>query len=289
MVKQWSKLTGTEKAILSGFGGEQGIFVRPSTVRALSGDGNAALLLHQLIFWSQSDMAEERDGWFFLTTQRLQKETGLSYEVQLRVRQKLVNLGVLEQERRGVPAKNYYRVNLGRIAELLIESENKKLASTSSRTRDSRDLDKGKAQNYIVNPLVKDKVNNNSVAPKSAKINVLGDKVEEFVAWAVKTYPVNAHGIGATEGQARKAIEKIGGYAPNASPETIARHNDAVKKFITGIKNLRAATQQPSFDPKFVPGFANFSGLGIQYGKEPAYIAWAARKAPEDQKPKLIV
>lgn len=290
MAYQWNELTKPQRVILRGFGGEQGIFVRPSVVRSLGGDGNAAILLHHLIFWSQSDMAEERDGWFFVTTQRLMKETGLSYDVQARVRTKLVALGVLEQERRGVPAKNYYRVNLTALVDLLEEDENKIMAITSSRKGDSPDLDTGNAKNYIVKDRVKDSVKlSNSAAPKNATNNVLGEKLESFVAWVVGTYPTNANGIGATEGMARKAAERIGGYQDKNKPDFIARKRKDMEMFILGMKNLAAAANEPSFDRKFVPGFANFAGIGVMYGKEAGFIAWAARKAPAPQRERLVV
>jgi hypothetical protein len=235
-------------------------------------------------------MAEERDGWFFVTTQRLMKETGLSYDVQARIRTKLVSLNVLEQERRGVPAKNYYRVNLTGVVQLLIDDENKIMANTVSRKGDSPDLDKGNAKNYIVKDRVKDGVNtNSSAAPKSATFNVLGEKMDSFVAWVVGTYPVNANGIGATEGMARKAAEKIGGYKATNTPEFISRKRKDMETFIKGVKNLAQAANDPSFDRKFVPGFANFAGIGVLYGKEAGHIAWAARRMPEPEKPKLVV
>ncbi len=289
MITQWSKLDVRDAAVIRGAGGEQGIFVRPSIVRALGGDGNAAILLQQLLFWSQSDMAEERDGWFFVTAQRLQKDTGLSYDVQERVRKKLVNLGVMEQERRGVPAKNYYRMNLDALAELLVSIEIKNREIPSSRKGESPDLDKVNDQN-IVKDRVNDRVNKNtpSAAPKSASLNILGDKVDAFVAWVVSTYPVNMHGIGATEGQARKIAERIGGYKVNSTEEYISRKRKELQTFITGIKNLKEATDSPEFDRKFVPGFANFAGLGVLYGKEPGYVAWANRRVPEKRE-KLVV
>lgn len=289
MISQWSKLDVRDAAIIRGASDGQGIFIRPAVVKALGGDGNAAILLHQLLFWSQSEMAEERDGWFFVTSQRLNKDTGLSYDVQERIRRKLVNLGILEQERRGVPAKNYYRLNLEAVSELLVSIEIKNREIPSSRKGESPDLDK---ENHpiIVKERVNDRVNKNtlSAAPKSASLNILGDKIDSFVAWVVGTYPVNIHGIGATDGQARKVAERIGGYKSNSTEEYISRKRKELQVFITGIKNLKEATDSPEFDRKFVPGFANFAGLGVLYGKEPGYVAWASRKVPE-KKQKLVV
>lgn len=292
MGMQWSSLSASERVVLRGIGGEQGIFIRPSMVRAMGGDGSATILLQQLLWWSQSDMAEERDGWFFITSQRLQKETGLSYDVQLRVRTKLEKLEVLETKRIGVPAKNYYRINLSKVIELLEEdekrSENKILAKPSASNGHRQDQEDGNAKNYIVNNRVNNK-ENTILAPTDAKPNILGDKFENFVQWVMKVYPVNGVGISVTEGQARKAAMKIGGYLRTSRQEFIDRKHQELQTFITGMKNLKDATDDPSFDHKYVPSFANFSGIGIMYGKEPGYIAWSTRKKPEAPKRSLVV
>lgn len=78
-----------------------------------------ALLLSQIVYWQN-----RMDGqWFYKTQSDLEDETGLTRYEQEGARKKLVSCGVLEEAKRGIPAKLYFRVNHERLEELLL-SEN---------------------------------------------------------------------------------------------------------------------------------------------------------------------
>ena len=54
----------------------------------------------------------ERDGWFWKTAAEWQRETGLSRREQDSARRRLRALGLLEEQRRGMPAKRWFRLDL---------------------------------------------------------------------------------------------------------------------------------------------------------------------------------
>ncbi|MFL5342816.1 MAG: hypothetical protein ACJ8F7_22000 [Gemmataceae bacterium] len=82
------------------------------------GDALAGLLASQLWYWS-GRQPEEREGWFFMTQEQIFAETALSRREQETSRRKLRALGILEEERRGRPARLWYRINVKRVVQLI--------------------------------------------------------------------------------------------------------------------------------------------------------------------------
>lgn len=99
-------------------------------------DGAAnGLFLAQALYWS----ARTQDGWFWKTREAWTTETTLTRREQERARARLRALGLLQEERRGVPARMYYRIDGDRLAELLTED--------AHREADPEDIeDDGEAQ-----------------------------------------------------------------------------------------------------------------------------------------------
>jgi hypothetical protein len=118
----WDGLGAHLRIILDGHGGEGIVAVRPSLIRTLRGNGNAAILLSQLLYWSRR-LADHR-GWFYQTQQRLEEQTGLGSHAQRKAVKLLARLGILKTDLRGVPAKLYYRVELQQLADLLLQDTN---------------------------------------------------------------------------------------------------------------------------------------------------------------------
>lgn len=86
-----------------------------------------AVFLSQAFYWSRNTKAEERGGWFYKNQRgrdSWESETGLSPKQQANARRSLVEIGVLEERRKGVPAKMWYRINCERLLELLAEKFN---------------------------------------------------------------------------------------------------------------------------------------------------------------------
>lgn len=320
MITQWKDLNPTQLLALKGYGGEQGIYVRASMLRALNGDGSAAIVLSQLIYWSQSDSARKNDGWFYLTTPHVTKTLGMSRYVQERVRKMLVEKGILEFERRGLPAKNWYRLDLEQVITLLSaefyedsdapdqegdipQGENAEAHASRGESRhpdvqDSPGSVGGKSpervntlKNTPVKIYSKEPVGSTSgPAGASGIINVCGEKFDAGIKFILDTYPLSGPGLPVTEHQARRALKKLGDLKASHTPEEKQAAVTRVNEFKRAVLNIRQAVDSHDLETRFVPNFENFAGIkGILYGNEPGYLKWANRVAVAKPKPRLVV
>lgn len=82
-------------------------FQRPFVALGVGVTG--ALMLSQAVYWARR--SDDKDGWFFKSQAEWEEETGLKRTEQETARKRLVQLGVMEEDRRGIPAKLFYRVN----------------------------------------------------------------------------------------------------------------------------------------------------------------------------------
>ena len=119
MSSVWDQLDAPTRAPLDRFGGEGVVALWPSLVRTLRGHGNSAILLAQLLYLSRR--LGDDEGWSYQAQRRLEAQTGLGPDAQRKAVQLLVRLGVLDIARRGVPARLFYRLNLPRLAALLLQ------------------------------------------------------------------------------------------------------------------------------------------------------------------------
>lgn len=76
-----------------------------------------ALMLSQAVYWANRGSDDE--GWFFKTQVEWEDETGLTRTEQETARKKLVALGLMQEARRGIPAKLYFRVSVDALAAQL--------------------------------------------------------------------------------------------------------------------------------------------------------------------------
>ena len=76
---------------------------------ALGAGITGALLLSQAVYWSRR--SGDDTGWFFKTQVEWEEETGLTRREQEGARSRLQSMGLLCEERRGIPAKLFYRVD----------------------------------------------------------------------------------------------------------------------------------------------------------------------------------
>lgn len=87
-------------------------------VFARDGGGAAAgIFLSQAWYWTPKGW--QGGGWFYKTVEECEAETGLTYKEQQKARRELVKRGLIEEDKRGIPAKLHYRVVLPRVVELL--------------------------------------------------------------------------------------------------------------------------------------------------------------------------
>lgn len=68
-----------------------------------------ALMLSQCVYWSTR--TKDAQGWFYKTQSEWTSETGLTRREQETARKKLAVKGYLEEDRRGVPCKTFFRIN----------------------------------------------------------------------------------------------------------------------------------------------------------------------------------
>lgn len=91
------------------------IAFHPALARAFGGI-NEALFFQQIAYWSDKGSDPE---WIYKSQAELEDETTLSAYQQKQARDRLKRLGVLQDERRGVPARLYYRIEWDAVFRLL--------------------------------------------------------------------------------------------------------------------------------------------------------------------------
>ena len=61
----------------------------------------------------------DENGWFYYTQSHMEEKIGVSSQRQNRIIKRLSSLGIINVERRGMPAKNYFKVNYDTLAFFL--------------------------------------------------------------------------------------------------------------------------------------------------------------------------
>jgi len=89
-----------------------------------------ALMLSQAIYWCKRTTTD--DGSFWKTQEEWEEETGLTKYEQMTALKLLKKLGYLEVKKKGLPAKNYYIVDVNKILEKLNTNHQWSIKSTTS-------------------------------------------------------------------------------------------------------------------------------------------------------------
>jgi hypothetical protein len=92
----------------------------------LFGGINEALLFQQLAYWSDKGADPE---WIYKTQKDIEEETTLTRTQQESARAKLRKLGVVEEQKRGLPAKLYFRIHWETVFPLLDDQARRKSAT----------------------------------------------------------------------------------------------------------------------------------------------------------------
>ena len=71
-------------------------------------------------YWEERNMLD--DGYFYSTRDNIEENTGLSEHYQRKALSTLYELGIVIIEKRGLPAKNYYKINFDVLLSILEES-----------------------------------------------------------------------------------------------------------------------------------------------------------------------
>jgi hypothetical protein len=78
-----------------------------------------------MIYWTQrGNLIEKKDGWFFKNAETWQDETGLSLQEQRTARKHLLLAGLISEERKGMPAKLFTKLNLDLLRAKLLPFKN---------------------------------------------------------------------------------------------------------------------------------------------------------------------
>lgn len=87
----------------------------------ITGSVAAAVMLSQAMYWAKRTTG--KDGWFWKTREEWEDETGLSRYEQEGCRNKLKALDFWEEEKRGIPAKLWYKVDIDKLYKAILKAK----------------------------------------------------------------------------------------------------------------------------------------------------------------------
>lgn len=129
-------------------------------------DEKVGMFLSYFLYWEGKQ--KDPDGWIFKTAKEIQRDTGLTRHAQEHARKKLVQLNVMEEEKRGVPGKMHFRFNWDMFNKILVNYvEN----------------------NETVNIAPKRKVGGQNGEQEKAQPNLMYRLKETFLAYHKEAYP----------------------------------------------------------------------------------------------------
>ncbi len=120
------------KAMIKQFSGQANTLVIPRAFIDFTGDHLAALLLSQILYWS--DRTTDPDGWFYKTADEWQAELGMSVYQVKRAATALATLGIITKLRKvqGAP-RMHYRVDMPKFTDLFLQFlENQETSKSTS-------------------------------------------------------------------------------------------------------------------------------------------------------------
>lgn len=125
------------------------------------GGVSAALFISQLHYWHLR--SKDPEGWTYRTMEQLQEETGLTRSEQRTARKILTEAGLLTEERRGMPAQYFYRIDWSRLVRLLLERDDKTCVKrmTSDAGNGSQDMRETHDSLHSIKETLKNPINNN--------------------------------------------------------------------------------------------------------------------------------
>jgi hypothetical protein len=110
----------------------------------IGGSVAAGIFLSQAVYWSQR--TADKNGWFWKTQAQWFEETYLKRADQEKARRELRAVGVLEEIKKGTPAKLYFRINLETLANRLLSPGCQDAANLDAKMQHAENLDAKFAQ-----------------------------------------------------------------------------------------------------------------------------------------------
>lgn len=98
----------------------------PAFAHCLGNDVGAALFASNFLFWRNKQ--QDPDGWIYKDRDEITRETGMNRKMQEGARKRLIEYGILEEEKRGLPRRLYYKWDWPVFASL-VNAHFKELAS----------------------------------------------------------------------------------------------------------------------------------------------------------------
>tara|TARA_R110000796_G_scaffold95459_2_gene200674 strand:+ start:14796 stop:15629 length:834 start_codon:yes stop_codon:yes gene_type:complete len=86
-----------------------------------------ALMLSQCVYWSTR--TKNSDGWFYKSREEWMEETGLTRREQETARRRLCDKGYIEESKRGVPCRVFFKLNREALENDLLELAQKRPSS----------------------------------------------------------------------------------------------------------------------------------------------------------------
>lgn len=152
--------------------GQQVIAFQCAFIR-LTGSAMAALMLSQAFYWA--GRTTDQDGWFWKTAKQWQEETGLSRREQETARKRLRSLGLLEERRRGIPAKMSYRVDMERLQASLAESAKADCAERTNKIGEKRRAGMPESANHFIETTTKNTLQDTPLETTSSLVEKKGE------------------------------------------------------------------------------------------------------------------
>lgn len=141
-----------------------------------------AILLGELAseydYWEKQNTLE--DGYFYSTIENVQINTTLSDYQQRRVLKKLQELGLVDVQVRGIPAKRYIKISEEQVLKLFDIQFSKNLTSSSQKIKEL-DIKKLKGNNNKYNNNKNNNKNNNNINRENKKF--IPPTLEEIEAY----------------------------------------------------------------------------------------------------------
>ena len=156
--------------------------------------------------FAEADQLSDSDGWFYQTIETVEKHTTLSRFKQDKCIEQLQCIGVLLTDRRGIPAKRYFKIEYDKLVSYLFASE----SQTVVRATDKQDSKKLSINKEISNKEIKYKnINIKEYSSSDEEQLSITDESEEFFERAWKLYPLK-RGKGRIKKTKKKEIYKLG-------------------------------------------------------------------------------
>lgn len=152
---------------------------------SVGGGATEGLFLSQAYYWSQH--TKDPDGWFYKTFDEWFDETALTRREQETARRALKQLNILEEKRKGVPARLYFRVNSDRLYQAVYDLSVQSVQSATSGKLENKSATNGNPECQNLQTGLSD------VADKNVQSDKQSIYTEITTETTTKSAPESAH------------------------------------------------------------------------------------------------